>query len=300
MNQKSLKKAKFKVGDIVRLSNEVAWMLQNWPEYNAAQTEMWTIEKIIPRDNGTYYYQLKGLSPYIRQDGLELQKKKGEEMMAGAKTEDFHVVAGQLFGRKGGMQLEVFSNGPAVICLVKDENGKTVGKGVAKCSKDDEFDFFDGAKLAMERAKKTKEEAAKTWLPSINEMYYYPAAAGGGDLVGNNNWVNDEIDQERMKRGLVFKTREEARAAAQKMLDALKPKPQRKAWMPKPGTYYYRPILTTDIKTGDVLIASIALETNELNDFDRAYINAGLAFKTAPEALAAAERMLKAGREGCL
>lgn len=108
------------------------------------------------------------------------------------------------------------------IAIVVDGN-KTVasmdGKfGEARCSPDDKFDIFVGAKLALERL----EAKCKpySWLKD-GVKYYYPCV-GMNDLYDCCTYTNDPYHKRMINRGLVFKTKEEAVAAAKKMLAVLK------------------------------------------------------------------------------
>ena len=55
------------------------------------------------------------------------------------------------------------------------------------------------------------------WKPTVHDEYYYPSPSNR-DLWGCGIWVNNNDDIRRLKHGLVFKTKEEAVAAAEKML----------------------------------------------------------------------------------
>lgn len=58
------------------------------------------------------------------------------------------------------------------------------------------------------------------WKPRENERYYYPLPSDK-DLWGGTNWSDNNYDNLRLNRGLVFKTINEAVAAAEKMLEAI-------------------------------------------------------------------------------
>lgn len=55
------------------------------------------------------------------------------------------------------------------------------------------------------------------WKPRENERYYYPLPSDK-DLWGGTTWTDSNYDNIRLNRGLVFKTIEEAVAAAEKIL----------------------------------------------------------------------------------
>lgn len=90
-------------------------------------------------------------------------------------------------------------------------------EGIACCHPDDKFNFYTGAKLALERL----EEAEKPygWLKK-GVRYYYPSPSVS-DLYNVNTFVADSWDKRAMERGLAFKTREEAVECAKKMLKAV-------------------------------------------------------------------------------
>lgn len=102
-------------------------------------------------------------------------------------------------------------------------NNKVIAKmgdkvGVAKCSPEDEFDIFTGAKLAIERL----EEKCNpySWL-KYGVRYYVPS------FIENNfctsyTYRDDPTDKNIKERGLIFKTEEEAIKCAKKMLKVVK------------------------------------------------------------------------------
>ena len=61
----------------------------------------------------------------------------------------------------------------------------------------------------------------RPWKPRENERYYYPLSSDK-DLWGGTTWTDSNYDNIRLNRGLVFKTIEEAVAAAEKMLAVVK------------------------------------------------------------------------------
>ena len=59
------------------------------------------------------------------------------------------------------------------------------------------------------------------WKPKMDEKYYIPSIFDW-DFYKYNFWFNDECDEKYYKRGLVFKTKEEAIDMAKKMLAVVK------------------------------------------------------------------------------
>ena len=55
------------------------------------------------------------------------------------------------------------------------------------------------------------------WKPKMDEKYYIPSIFDC-DFYKYNFWLNDEHDEKFYKRGLVFKTKEEAIEMSKKML----------------------------------------------------------------------------------
>lgn len=72
-----------------------------------------------------------------------------------------------------------------------------------------------------------KQEVEDTpWQPKEGENYYYPNISNGVADYSGTKYCPDSwaIDKQRLAIGLCFRTPEEATAAAQRMLDVLKPK----------------------------------------------------------------------------
>ena len=90
--------------------------------------------------------------------------------------------------------------------------------GVAHCHPDDDFDFYIGAKLALERL----EEAEKPygWL-KVGMQYFVPDTYCK-NLYYNLTYKADIWGKRVIERGLAFKTKEEAIKCAKKMLAAVK------------------------------------------------------------------------------
>jgi hypothetical protein len=108
------------------------------------------------------------------------------------------------------------------VTIVANENKVTAycdgKKGVARCHPDDAFDFYAGAKLALERLKKAENPYA--WLEE-GVTYYYPLPVVG-TLYNSATYRADNWDKRVIERGIVFKTKEEAIECAKKMLAAVK------------------------------------------------------------------------------
>ena len=108
----------------------------------------------------------------------------------------------------------VYVDGNKVIA-VNLETGK---EGIARCHPDDTFDFFVGAKLALERLEEAEKPYA--WL-KLGASYYVPRPTVS-DLNNAVTYTADDYDKRVMKRGIVFRTKEEAVECARKMLAAIK------------------------------------------------------------------------------
>ena len=109
--------------------------------------------------------------------------------------------------------IRILANGNKVTAIHM-ETGK---KGVARCHPDDDFDFFVGAKIALERLEETEKPYG--WLKD-GATYYTPDVASS-KLYTEVIYDMDTWDMENIKRGIVFKTKEEAIACAKKMLKAI-------------------------------------------------------------------------------
>lgn len=95
------------------------------------------------------------------------------------------------------------------------ETGK---RGVARCHPDDDFDFYTGAKLALERLKEAEKPYA--WLKE-GVRYYVPMPAVS-DLYNDITYTADNWDKRVVEHGIVFQTKEEAIECARKMLEVVK------------------------------------------------------------------------------
>jgi len=103
------------------------------------------------------------------------------------------------------------------------DGNRTIAKmggklGVAKCAPEDEFNIFIGAKIALDRLEKAWNHYS--WI-KLYEAYYAPAPAKAA-LFDCFRYADDAVDKRFISRGLVFRTKEEAIEAANKMLAVLK------------------------------------------------------------------------------
>ena len=73
-----------------------------------------------------------------------------------------------------------------------------------------------GVNIAIKRALEKYHKRNKDHM-DISEHYFVPDIMGK-DLYTESYWLNDEIDRNLKKRGLVYKTKEEAIARAKEML----------------------------------------------------------------------------------
>ena len=117
--------------------------------------------------------------------------------------------------RKMNKHVVIYVDGSKVVACCDDK------KGVARCHPDDTFDFYTGAKIALERL----EEAEKPygWLKE-GVTYYVPAVTACNDdsLYSEYTYCNYLFDKRNMEHGIVFKTKEEAIECAKKMLAVIK------------------------------------------------------------------------------
>lgn len=106
----------------------------------------------------------------------------------------------------------IYVDGNKVVAYCGDK------EGVARCHPDDDFDFYVGAKLALERL----EEAEKPYGWLKRGVVYYIPSVTPATLYESHKYDTDRWDERFMKRGIVFRTKEEAIACAKKMLAAVK------------------------------------------------------------------------------
>ena len=115
----------------------------------------------------------------------------------------------------------IYVDGNKVVARCGDKEGVARcddKKGIARCHPDDDFDFYTGAKIALERL----EEAEKPygWLEE-GVTYHYPVPVVSSLYYSATYRAND-WDKLCMERGIVFKTPEEAIECAKKMLEVVK------------------------------------------------------------------------------
>ena len=91
-------------------------------------------------------------------------------------------------------------------------------KGVACCHPDDDFDFYIGAKIALERLEESEKPYA--WLKM--GVTYYLSSINANDLYIRHIYDADSWDKRYINRGIVFQTKEEAIECAKKMLAVIK------------------------------------------------------------------------------
>ena len=91
-------------------------------------------------------------------------------------------------------------------------------KGVARCHPDDTFDFYIGAKIALARL----EESEKPYIWLKEGTRYYVPEILYEKLYDEYVYKADNADKLYIKRGIAFKTKEEAIAYAKKMLAIVK------------------------------------------------------------------------------
>lgn len=87
--------------------------------------------------------------------------------------------------------------------IIAERDGK---KGVARCNPTDTFDFFTGAKLALERLG-ASENYGKPFVPKFHECYWYIAANGHvvhTEYIGTYDWAMVAL-------GNAFRTEKEAK-----------------------------------------------------------------------------------------
>ncbi len=104
-------------------------------------------------------------------------------------------------------EYKVIVNGNTVI--IKDDKGN---EGVARCSPEDEFNLSTGISLAIEKLR---------WKPNHHECYW-TIDFSRSDYIRRYIWENDCTDRGFFKNNVVFKTKEEAKEVAEKMLNFIK------------------------------------------------------------------------------
>ncbi len=186
---------KYKVGDKVRIRKDLVWGNEYSRKYgvsNAMLSHRGEIATIALVVGGYYYLNIAGNRDYR----YNYRYRWTDEMLEEVDE----------------MNINIESDGHIVTAQMGDKYG------VAKCSPEDEFDIFVGAKLALERLEEKCQPYA--WLKK-GMVYYIPDTEREG-LFSRREYVECSCDKRMMKRGLAFKTAEEAIAAAKKMLEVLK------------------------------------------------------------------------------
>ena len=110
--------------------------------------------------------------------------------------------------------IRILVSGNQVIAIHM-ETGK---KGIARCHPDDTFDFYTGAKIALERL----EEAEKPYGWLKKGMKYCVPDVVVKNLYSSHIYHADGADERYKECGIVFKTPGEAIECAKKMLAVVK------------------------------------------------------------------------------
>ncbi len=184
---------KYKVGDKVRVRKDLQagkkyGIFDCLKEHTIHCGEIFTIEEIVGCN-----YRLNNNIYWWSEEMLEEVDEMKETVM---RVE----------------RIEIISDGKNVRAIC----GQKVA--VAKCAPEDKFDFFVGAKLALERL----EEKCKPYSWLKRDVMYYTPSLVKRDLFDFYYYDNDEADKRLINRGMVFKTEKEAIEAAKKMLEVLK------------------------------------------------------------------------------
>ena len=170
----------------------------------------------------------------VRRDLVVGKTYRGLDFLPGHKKEcgkiftieysdgEYYRLNGSEYWWSEEMLEEVDEMGNVKIKIAVDGNKVTakMGKetGIAKCSPEDEFDIFVGARLALERL----EEKCKPYAWLKEAIGYYHPSLTSDKLWACEKYTGSSFDEKLIKRGLVFRTREEAIEAAKKMLTAIK------------------------------------------------------------------------------
>lgn len=184
----------YKVGDTVRVREDLVHG-KSYGNYLFVKG-MWHLAgktfRITRVDRGAGCYRIDCPGRFCWTDEML------EDVNVGPQEMDKHVI--------------IYVDGNKVVARCGDK------EGVARCHPDDDFDFYVGAKLALERL----EEAEKPygWL-GRGTRYYVPKPTYS-DYYDWREYHNNEADDRYKQRGLIFKTREEAIECAKKMLAAIK------------------------------------------------------------------------------
>lgn len=149
----------------------------------------------------------------------DMKKYSGKTM-----TVDAIISTGRYKLKEGGIWNwtdEMLEDAEDITILVK--NNKVIAKmgnkvGIAKCSPEDEFDIFTGAKLAIDRLE--EKYNPYSWL-KYGVRYYVPSFIENSFYV-SFTYRDDPTDIDIKERGTIFKTKEEAIKCAKKMLEVVK------------------------------------------------------------------------------
>lgn len=78
----------------------------------------------------------------------------------------------------------------------------------------------DYVEFVKEKVKNINEKygIAKKWYPDINDRYYY-ISFGSTNSISQNFWGNTFNENQYLDKNIIFKTREEAKFVADKMLE---------------------------------------------------------------------------------
>lgn len=113
--------------------------------------------------------------------------------------------------KETGILINIVTDGKETRVRYKDK------VGIAKCHPEDKFNIFVGAKLALERL----EEQCKPYAWLKEGAYYHSPSPIARSLSETYVYKGDSLDKRMIERGLAFKTKKEAIAAAKKMLAVL-------------------------------------------------------------------------------
>ena len=118
--------------------------------------------------------------------------------------------------KKISMMIESNEDTRKVKAYIFDAKWNTY-EGIAKCNECDKFDFMVGANIAMERALENYNKSNTDDIEMCD--HYFVPDIMGKNLYAEAIWFNDDEDKNMKKRGLVYKTKEEAIARAKEMLN---------------------------------------------------------------------------------
>lgn len=117
--------------------------------------------------------------------------------------------------KKISILIEPFEDEGKVKAYVIGEDWNTY-EGDTEYDEYNDIDFMVGVNIAIKRALEKYRKRNKDHM-DISEHYFVPDIRAK-DLYAESYWLNDEIDRNLKKRGLVYKTKEEAIARAKEML----------------------------------------------------------------------------------